>query len=376
MAMNQITDHIYLGSYTALSGQKSFAEKGITHVLSLLSGEVAPSITTFGGQSGTALYENFTRGYTTLRIDIDDVEDENIMQYFDQTNKFISEAISSGGIVFVHCMAGVSRSTTAVCAYLMKQNFWSASEALEFVKSKRSVANPNESFYKQLEVYYQCAYEVSESHPVYRQWLLQSQAEDSKYTRLAPKAIYASSPPPSLIPIESQESYKSLPELLRRLGNADGAKNWNHYRLVSGNQVWELTETPSQPVTELRDVRNAASDPIAITQDALTGTSSDFKCRKCRSVLSTSAFSIPHQPPDGVSSQQCAFFMEPLKWMKTELEKGELEGKLACPKCDSKVGAYHWQGSKCVCGTWVTPAICLQRAKIDQVVKRYNRAKA
>lgn len=64
--------------------------------------------------------------------------------------------------------------------------------------------------------------------------------------------------------------------------------------------------------------------------------------------------------------------MEPALWMKTELEKGQLDGKFNCPKCQAKVGSYSWQGSKCSCGKWVTPAIELQRARVDEVTVRQS----
>lgn len=60
--------------------------------------------------------------------------------------------------------------------------------------------------------------------------------------------------------------------------------------------------------------------------------------------------------------------------MKAELEQGRLQGKLACPKCRSKVGWYAWQGIKCSCGGWVVPGISIARGKVDEVkvVKSYD----
>lgn len=53
--------------------------------------------------------------------------------------------------------------------------------------------------------------------------------------------------------------------------------------------------------------------------------------------------------------------------MKDELEQGLLEGKLSCPKCDSKVGHYAWQGMKCSCEEWIIPGISLARSRVDEV---------
>ena len=44
----------------------------------------------------------------------------------------------------------------------------------------------------------------------------------------------------------------------------------------------------------------------------------------------------------------------------------EAEGKIHCPKCSARVGSFSWSGTQCSCGTWVTPAISFQRARVDR----------
>jgi dual specificity phosphatase 12 len=65
-------------------------------------------------------------------------------------------------------------------------------------------------------------------------------------------------------------------------------------------------------------------------------------------------------------------FIHPLSWMRPELEKGELSGRLECPneKCRAQVGKYAWQGMRCSCGVWVCPAFSLGKGRCDEVVKR------
>jgi len=53
-------------------------------------------------------------------IPVLDVEQTNLLQYFDQMLEFIDENRKTTN-VFVHCFAGVSRSSTAVIAYIMKK---------------------------------------------------------------------------------------------------------------------------------------------------------------------------------------------------------------------------------------------------------------
>ena len=69
--------------------------------------------------------------------------------------RFIHDAINSGGVVLVHCVQGVSRSASVVCAHLMHAYGWTPAQALQFVKSKRPSADPNPGFVAQLGEYYE-----------------------------------------------------------------------------------------------------------------------------------------------------------------------------------------------------------------------------
>ena len=55
--------------------------------------------------------------------------------------------------VFVHCVAGVSRSSTIVISYLMKINKWTFDKSLQFVQNKRPKIMPNNGFIQQLKEY-------------------------------------------------------------------------------------------------------------------------------------------------------------------------------------------------------------------------------
>ncbi|KAG9840449.1 dual specificity protein phosphatase 12, partial [Aureobasidium melanogenum] len=98
----------------------------------------------------------------------------------------------------------------------------------------------------------------------------------------------------------------------------------------------------------------------------------DMRCRKCRRTLATSQFLIPHQAQRGPADSCTHYFLDPLSWMRPELEKGEVEGRLECPnvKCKANVGKYAWQGMRCSCGEWIVPAISLSKGRIDEAKKR------
>lgn len=74
-------------------------------------------------------------------------------------------------------------------------------------------------------------------------------------------------------------------------------------------------------------------------------------------------------------SRSCAhYFLDPLSWMRDELEQGKLEGRLECPKCNTNIGKYAWQGMQCSCGTWIVPGISLAKSRIDEVKIRKGSA--
>lgn len=71
-----------------------------------------------------------------LYIPADDHQDFNLMPFFDQTFTFI-EATRKKTNVLVHCMAGISRSSTIVIAYLLKKYGYSLEKTLTLAKRKR-----------------------------------------------------------------------------------------------------------------------------------------------------------------------------------------------------------------------------------------------
>ncbi|ODV88925.1 hypothetical protein CANCADRAFT_32355 [Tortispora caseinolytica NRRL Y-17796] len=301
MAMHRIDDGLYVGSMYSLQGPNDLRAEGVTHILSVVRGNI-----------------DYSRldGFTIKQIELDDEEDEDIMQYFGQATDFIHSAISQGTGCLIHCQAGISRSVTICCAYLMRYRNYSAKGAIAKVQEGRPIANPNPSFREQLELFEQCNKDVKLDCPAYRQFKLKIRASFATACGQAPELdTYVDDTSPR---------------------SAEGA-----------------------------DVQ--------------------LRCKKCRRVLATDRVVVTHKPSESKArlpmanlvanpkmssmiSPYCSqFFTEPLVWMKDELSLGKLEGRLDCPKCQSKVGSYHWQGVRCGCDTWIVPAIGLQRGKVDEI---------
>lgn len=74
-------------SLFALRRRDAVKEAGTTHVVSVLRWNVD---------------EQLVRPYKHLQIDVDDEDEENLIQYFPTTNRFIRDAIDAHGSVIVH----------------------------------------------------------------------------------------------------------------------------------------------------------------------------------------------------------------------------------------------------------------------------------
>jgi hypothetical protein len=88
-----------------------------------------------------------------LKIPVLDAPSEEIAAHFDKAIDFISESVKNGHGVLIHCVYGISRSSTLMCAYLMRKHGMSQRSAIQYVKTKRPQVDPNSGFLLQLATY-------------------------------------------------------------------------------------------------------------------------------------------------------------------------------------------------------------------------------
>lgn len=134
---NLIVAGLYLGSIAAAQSSFSIRSLGITHILT-----VADSI-----------QPKFPKRIHYKIVEVTDEDHTPLLPHFDECVEFIQRAISEGGSVLVHCLAGVSRSASVVAAYLMKVEEMALNEALKHIRQKRPLVSPNPGFMRQLEEY-------------------------------------------------------------------------------------------------------------------------------------------------------------------------------------------------------------------------------
>lgn len=132
---NNMNGNLWLGAVNYIS-KKFLIENNITHLLNVTKDEV------------------FICDKVSLkRIAIHDSISEDILQHFEDAYNFIDEALNEGNCI-VYCHAGISRSPTIVCAYLMRKYRMSNKTALDHVQKIRNVVCPNIRFIAALDNYH------------------------------------------------------------------------------------------------------------------------------------------------------------------------------------------------------------------------------
>lgn len=133
------------GGANVLQDAEFFASNGVTCALSICQARPPASM---GLQSIKHVNES-------------DLPQTNLLPYFEEFVNFIHAARVNGGCVYVHCAAGVSRSTTALCSYLICVHGLTFKDALDFIRTRREVACPNPGFVRQLQFFEQDANTVT-----------------------------------------------------------------------------------------------------------------------------------------------------------------------------------------------------------------------
>jgi len=141
-----IPGFLYLSDIMCASDDAALLQAGFTHVVSVLSAPIP-----WLGPSPSSPCR-------VLHVRCDDTPEDDILAHFETTNAFINEAYRETMLsgkknkVLCHCLAGISRSPTVVAAYLISAGV-SRDEALELLRERRTVVDPNPAFVDQLAIF-------------------------------------------------------------------------------------------------------------------------------------------------------------------------------------------------------------------------------
>lgn len=139
---DEVHPNIFIGDACAAKNKLYLKKLGITHVVNTAEGKLFGMVDT-----DQDFYRNTNIRY--LGFSLMDLPVTNISAHFDEVAEFIHSAVTSGGKVLVHCLMGMSRSSTCVLAYLMMKQDMTAVEAITQVRQARDIY-PNEGFLLQL----------------------------------------------------------------------------------------------------------------------------------------------------------------------------------------------------------------------------------
>ncbi|KAI6235754.1 Dual specificity phosphatase, catalytic domain protein [Aphelenchoides besseyi] len=133
----KIFNYLYLGTEWNASNWDELEKNNVRYILN-----VSKEVDNF-----------FPAHYEYLKIFVSDEATTTLLKHWQRTYDFIKAAKDSNQVVLVHCKKGISRSSSTVIAYIMKEYNWPLEKALQYVKTKRNCITPNAGFMDQLRTF-------------------------------------------------------------------------------------------------------------------------------------------------------------------------------------------------------------------------------
>jgi dual specificity phosphatase 12 len=312
-AMHCIRPGLWLGNREAATNVKELERHGVSRM-----------VTVVRGLPLSARVTDHLKAH--LIVPIDDDMDADLLAQLEACFEFLLQP--DAGAVLVHCMAGVSRSTAVVMAYLMHTERLSADAALEDIQHQRSYASPNENFMEQLQIYeaMEAPRVLIVQHRLYRGFLMSKVADRVQTDFNLVADLPMASDPLNTMAAAEEATYRC--RSCRRV-------------LFHGNSVLHHLQ-PTVNVPLWRSVPAEPSEPIVAGLHDENGVKRPPICRK-------------------------ELFLEPVEWMRESLLT--MQAKLSCPKCSAKLGTCSWLGVRCGCGSWVCPSVHIPHSKVDMIMR-------
>jgi len=152
---SEIIPRLYISDLSFAENPALLSSKRITHILSTLPDPIfCPPPSLLPNQP------------IRMQINLEDSPFAELAAHLPRTTSFIRDSLASHpeARVLVHCVEGVSRSVSVVAAYLIAECGFSPNDAVEYIKARRVVADPNFGFVQQLSEYAREA--LSHSKPI------------------------------------------------------------------------------------------------------------------------------------------------------------------------------------------------------------------
>lgn len=134
-SITEVWPRVYISNLQAALSYDILSTLGITHVVTAVVG----------------VDMEFQDSIEYLYIPLMDNVWQDISSEFKKSNAFIREALEDPlSRVLIHCMVGASRSATLAAAWIMEDAGYSSDKAIEIMRSRRPIINPNAYFREQL----------------------------------------------------------------------------------------------------------------------------------------------------------------------------------------------------------------------------------
>ncbi|XP_067362874.1 protein phosphatase Slingshot homolog 2 isoform X2 [Channa argus] len=276
----EIFEHVFLGSEWNASNLEELQNSGVRYILNV-----------------TREIDNFFPGmFEYHNIRVYDEEATNLLEYWNDTYKFITKAKKAGAKCLVHCKMGVSRSASTVIAYAMKEYGWNLDTAFDYVKERRAVTKPNPSFMKQLEEYQGILLASKQRHN--KLWRSHSDSDLSDRRELVCK------PSSQSLGRSDSQNNNTSPSLYHFLGVAvlqtlgaepeDSAKSNSAHTSDSHTHCNCVCESTVQ-----KEVRSDSKDPLQfpLPRPQAATVVPEEKLDSLASVAVTVPVAVPHPPP-------------------------------------------------------------------------------
>ena len=122
--MNKILPNLFLGDIESATDLESLTSHNIHHIISILARD--EFLVPIKNHILIKLHDGHPYTQTQLKTGVD----------------FIKNAIINNEGILVHCMAGISRSSTLIGAYLMKESKFTPDQAINFIRERREIVDP------------------------------------------------------------------------------------------------------------------------------------------------------------------------------------------------------------------------------------------
>lgn len=335
-SFNEILPRLFLGDLSVALNKDEITRLGITDMITI---EIKPL--------QASELASCVKRY--LFLNAMDHSKQDILSHFETSNDFIENALKeASNKVYIHCVAGISRSASLVIAYVMKTRSMNYTEAHDLVAQKRRVIDPNEGFVRQLVLYHRMKYTIDIGNMEYRRMVLDALVFEFRLISLSYYQIQTT----KVSGTSSSSTTTTTSSIIQLPAQA-------HKNLASRNNVGILFDQYYNKL-HLQEVNKY---PNIYDQNTA------YRCNKCRAIVfyaisvienisnpSDSVFTSEASKLISVYDQQnqkgqkdCPFiFIEPQPWMSSNVLNRD--GPLECYKCKRKLGKFDWTSTEsCSC---------------------------